>query len=100
MHKSLSYLGTLPDDTVTWVGHEYTTSNFKFCAHIDPENEAIKRGTKLSAENKVTTGKTTIGDEKEFNVFMRLESQPVKSATGTSDAVAAMDKLRTMKNNF
>ncbi|KAG8891104.1 Cytoplasmic glyoxalase II [Tulasnella sp. 332] len=100
MHKSLSYLGTLPDDTVTWIGHEYTTSNFKFGAHVDPENEAIKRGLELSAENKVTTGKTTIADEKEFNVFMRLDSQAVKNATGTSDVVAAMDKLRNMKNNF
>lgn len=88
-------------------------------AQVDPENEAIKRGIKLSAENKVTTGLTTIGDEKQFNVFMRLDSDAVKyiylrteicvrltasdtarNATGTSGAVEAMDKLRTMKNNF
>ncbi|KAG9040121.1 Cytoplasmic glyoxalase II [Tulasnella sp. JGI-2019a] len=100
MHKSLSYLGTLPDDTVTWVGHEYTASNFKFNSHIDPENEAIKRGVKTSAENKVTTGTTTIADEKEFNVFMRLDSQAVRNATGASDAVTAMEKLRSMKNSF
>jgi len=100
MHKSLSYLGTLPDDTRTWPGHEYTTSNFKFGVHIDPDNEAMKRGIQMSAENKVTAGLTTIGDEKQFNVFMRLDSQPVLKATGASDATSAMDKLRSLKNQF
>jgi len=100
MHKALSYLGTLPDDTLTWVGHEYTTDNLKFGAHVDPDNEAIKRGLKLSAENKVTMGKTAIADEKEFNVFMRLDSPPVRTATGASDTIGAMEKLRNMKNNF
>lgn len=34
MHKALSYLGTLPDDTITYVGHEYTSDNFKFAASV------------------------------------------------------------------
>jgi len=100
MHKSLSYLATLPEDTVTYNGHEYTASNFKFGAHVEPNNEAIKHGLKLASENEVTTGKTTIGDEKSFNVFMRLDSPDVQKATGAFDAVAVMDKLRTMKNDF
>jgi len=100
MHKALSYLGSLPDDTVTWVGHEYTASNLKFCAHVDPDNEDIQRGIKLAAENKITTGLTTIGNEKKFNVFMRLDSEAVKNATGSSDLVSAMGQLREMKNKF
>jgi len=78
MHEALSKLGKLDDDTVTWVGHEYTSSNFKFGAHVDPTNEAIKSGLKLAEENEITTGLTTIGDEKKFNVFMRLDSDAVK----------------------
>ena len=27
MHAALSYLGTLPNDTVVYVGHEYTDAN-------------------------------------------------------------------------
>jgi len=100
MYKSLTYLGSLPDDTVTYNGHEYTASNFKFGAHVEPQNEAIKEGIKLAKENKITTGLTTIGDEKQFNVFMRLQSDAVKRATGGSDPVSIMAKLRNMKNNF
>lgn len=37
MHKALSYLGGLPDDTITYVGHEYTASNFKFAASVSPD---------------------------------------------------------------
>jgi len=99
MYKSLSYLGSLPDDTVTYNGHEYTASNFKFAAKIEPENAAIQQGIKLTKENSITTGLTTIGDEKKFNVFMRLDSNAVKQATGGSDPVDIMNKLRTMKNN-
>ncbi|KAG8956530.1 Cytoplasmic glyoxalase II [Tulasnella sp. 424] len=99
MHKALSYLGTLPDDTVTYPGHEYTASNFKFGASIEPENEAIKKGIKLAEDNKITTGLTTIGDEKQFNVFMRLDNEAVKKATGESMPDSITDKLRTMKNN-
>lgn len=43
MHKALSYLGTLPDDTVVWNGHEYTASSVKFGSKIEPENQDVKR---------------------------------------------------------
>lgn len=33
MHKALSYLGTLPDDTVVYNGHEYTKASIAFGAH-------------------------------------------------------------------
>ena len=47
-----------------------------------------------------TTGKYTIGNEREHNVFMRLTSEAVQQATGAKDPVDAMGKLREMKNNF
>lgn len=45
---------------------------------VDGENAAIKRLHDLASNNKITTGKTTIGEEKEWNVFMRLSSAPVR----------------------
>ncbi|KAG8988949.1 Cytoplasmic glyoxalase II, partial [Tulasnella sp. 427] len=77
MNKALSSLGTLPDETVTYPGHEYTASNFKFGISVEPDNEAIKKGIKLAQENKITTGLTTIADEKQFNVLMRLGSEAI-----------------------
>lgn len=78
MHAALSYLGTLPDDTVVYNGHEYTAGNVAFGKSVEPGNPGIARLTKLVEENKVTAGLSTIGDEKEWNVFMRLDSDAVK----------------------
>jgi len=77
MHKALSYLGTLPDKTIVYNGHEYTAGNVAFSKSVDPENPAIVRLDKLTKENKMTTGLTTIGDEKQWNIFMRLKSDAV-----------------------
>ena len=78
MDCALSYLGTLPDDTVVYNGHEYTAGNLAFAKFVDPDNDALRRLELIVKENPITTGLTTIGDEKEWNPFMRLESKPIK----------------------
>lgn len=78
MVDSLNYIATLPEDTVVYNGHEYTAGNAAFAKHIEPENNALDRLFELVHSNKVTTGLTTIGDEKQWNVFMRLESEAVR----------------------
>jgi hydroxyacylglutathione hydrolase len=100
MHAALTKLATLPDSTIVYNGHEYTKASAAFGAHVDPDNQAIKRLQKLQSENVITTGKTTIGDEKEWNVFMRLDSPAVLAATELKDPIEVMSKLRTMKNEF
>lgn len=77
MIAALDYLGTLPSNTIVHNGHEYTTGSLAFGKHIDPTNPAIARLADLAKKNKITTGLTTIGDEKEWNVFMRLNSEAV-----------------------
>jgi hydroxyacylglutathione hydrolase len=78
MHASLSYLGTLPDATVVYNGHEYTKSNLAFGKSVDPENAALNALQALVTADEVTTGRSTIGDEKEWNVFMRLNTDAVR----------------------
>ncbi|TNY19383.1 beta-lactamase-like protein [Rhodotorula diobovata] len=96
MHAALNEkLAALPDDTKVFCGHEYT--NVAFSQKVDPENAAIQKLVKFCEENDVTTGKFTIGDEKQHNVFMRTTSPAVQKATGTSDAIKAMGVLREMK---
>ncbi|CAE6505374.1 unnamed protein product [Rhizoctonia solani] len=99
MHKALLYLGTLPDETVVYTGHEYTKITLAFGAHIDPNAPGMNKLRKL-AEESVTTGKSTIGDEKQWNVFMRLDSAAIRAATGAQDDLESMTKLREMKNSF
>ncbi|KAG6854939.1 hypothetical protein C0991_009762 [Blastosporella zonata] len=79
MNRALKYLGTLPDATIVYNGHEYTGGNLSFAKSIDPSNPAIARLEDLVKTNKITTGLTTIGDEKEWNVFMRLTSDAIVS---------------------
>ncbi|KAH0830390.1 beta-lactamase-like protein [Lanmaoa asiatica] len=98
MHAALSYLGTLPDETVVYNGHEYTAGNLAFGKSVDPTNPGMARLAKLVQDNKETTGLSTIGDEKEWNVFMRLDSEAVKNASGVTGESAIMDRLREMKN--
>ncbi|KAL1730239.1 beta-lactamase-like protein [Schizophyllum commune] len=102
MHKSLSYLATLPNETVVYNGHEYTAGNAAFARSIDPEGAGVKRLVALAKENRITTGQTTIGDEKEWNVFMRLGDEVVKKASGAAsgETTAVMDALRNGKNTF
>lgn len=80
------------------------------------QTEPIKKLEEFAANNQVTTGKFTIGDEKvrlgsiaekdtvlivqKHNVFMRVEDPEIQKATGETDPVSVMAKLREMKNNF
>jgi hydroxyacylglutathione hydrolase len=43
MYKALNYLGTLPDETVVYNGHEYTPGNVKFALQVEPNNSDVKR---------------------------------------------------------
>ncbi|ROT43168.1 hydroxyacylglutathione hydrolase [Sodiomyces alkalinus F11] len=100
MHKALNEtLASLPDDTVVYPGHEYTKSNVKFTVSV-LQNDAIRKLQDFAENNRETQGKFTIGDEKKHNVFMRVNDPKVQKATGESDPVSVMAKLREMKNNL
>jgi len=99
MHKALNTtLANLPNDTKVYPGHEYTKSNVKFCISV-LQSEAVKKLQAFADKNKETQGKFTIGDEKQHNVFMRVDDPEIQKATGQTDPVEVMAKLREMKNN-
>ncbi|KAH6845460.1 Las1-like-domain-containing protein [Chaetomium sp. MPI-CAGE-AT-0009] len=100
MHKALNVtLGSLPDDTRVFPGHEYTGANAKFGVSVLPSGP-VKALESFAKDNKETQGKFTIGDEKKHNVFMRPQDPEIQKATGETDPIAIMTKLREMKNNF
>ncbi|RYP24541.1 hypothetical protein DL765_000561 [Monosporascus sp. GIB2] len=100
MHAALNEkLAALPDDTKIYPGHEYTKSNVKFGISV-LQSEAVKKLQAFAENNKETQGQFTIGDEKQHNVFMRVEDPEIQKATGRADPVEVMAKLREMKNNF
>ena len=86
MFAALDYLKSLPDKTLVCNGHEYTPDNLAFAKHIDPTNTALAALEEVVTNNEMRTGITTIGNEKEWNVFMRLDTAAVRF-------VAAFDTL-------
>lgn len=82
MHAALSYLGTLPSKTLVYPGHEYAGGNIAFARSVASDGEVAKGIQKLEAvakEHSSITGVTTIGEEKEWNVFMQLQDATVRS---------------------
>jgi hydroxyacylglutathione hydrolase len=51
MYKALNYLGTLPDETVVYNGHEYTPGNVKFALQVEPNNSDVKRRVSILDPN-------------------------------------------------
>lgn len=76
LHQSVQRIAALPDATQIYCGHEYTLSNAKFCAHIEPENPAIAMRLKAIETMRAAgqfTVPTTLGAEKATNVFIRAK---------------------------
>ncbi|KAI9860768.1 MAG: Cytoplasmic glyoxalase II [Trichoglossum hirsutum] len=100
MHTALNKtLATLPDETRVYPGHEYTKANVKFAVSV-LQSDPVMRLQAFAEGNKETQGKFTIRDEKLHNVFMRVEDPEIQKATGKTDPIEVMTKLREMKNNF
>jgi len=98
---TLEKLGSLPDATHIYCGHEYTESNFAFAAHLEPDNEAVQQ--KLASVRQIRAGAaadwhdatpaemtipSTMAEERATNPFVR--------AADAED----LGRIRTLKDNF
>ncbi|MBU5594307.1 hydroxyacylglutathione hydrolase [Amphibacillus sp. MSJ-3] len=76
-YDSLQKFKHLKDTVKVYAGHEYTETNLRFAKSIDPKNrkitEALAEVTALRKEDKSTLP-STIGREKEINLFLQAES--------------------------
>ncbi len=106
MHASLQSLLALPGDTRVHCGHEYTESNLRFAAHVEPSNADVKaaqeRATRLRGEGKPTVG-TTLDDERRTNPFLRVTSPEIRRTLGIAadaDAATAFGAIRAAKDSF
>jgi hydroxyacylglutathione hydrolase len=69
MHASLQKLAALPRETRVYFGHEYTASNLRFAAHVEPSNaEVAARAQALPS----TSTPSTIALELATNPFLRV----------------------------
>nr|CAD2172195.1 unnamed protein product [Meloidogyne enterolobii] len=97
-------LGKLPDDTKVYCGHEYTIKNLEFALSVEPNNPNILSKLEWAKNLRKQNGFTvpsTIGEEKTFNPFMRVNNVGIQEKLGTlNDPIATMQKLRDLKNKF
>lgn len=91
MHDALQQFAALPENTTVYCAHEYTLSNARFAAHVEPDNPDIAHRLaeveRLRAAGEPTVP-TTIDAERATNPFVRA---------GSADALAA---LRKQKDSF
>lgn len=77
-------LAKLPDSMRVYCGHEYTASNLRFAAHVEPENAAVRAKAERVAAIRAKAARdwhdatpaemtipSTIGEERATNPFMR-----------------------------
>ena len=106
MHASLAKLAALDPATRVYCGHEYTESNLKFAAHVEPSNAEIAKARELSAELRQEGRPTvpgTIGHELATNPFLRVDSAEIRKTLGiASDATPAdaLGAIRKAKDGF
>ena len=109
MWSSLQKLAALPRDTRVYCGHEYTLSNLRFAAAVEPDSAALRERTareRAKRERGEPTLPSTIGEELATNPFLRVREPAVRAAAQAHAAsrldgdVAVFAALRQWKNAF
>lgn len=109
MFDSLERLGSLPEDTLVYCAHEYTLTNLRFAAAVEPDNDDIRARLDevrwMRARDAVTLP-SQIGREKKINPFLRCRVPSVRTAAEThaGRALPAPDDvfaaIRSWKDGF
>ncbi|HEY8609292.1 MAG TPA: hydroxyacylglutathione hydrolase [Noviherbaspirillum sp.] len=109
MAASLMKLAGLPEQTQVFCAHEYTLSNLRFAAAVEPGNEALQeriRAEQAKRDAGQPTVPTTVGLEKATNPFLRYAEPAIADqmiAAGhvsSREPIAVFAALRAWKNVF
>ncbi len=109
LFDSLMRLRALDDDLIVYPGHNYAEKNLGFAAEWEPDNGAIAEAREKFRED-AEAGRphcSTIGGEKRWNPFFRLDSRELRAnlARGGHIAPDADDRtvfhvLRGLRNRY
>ena len=108
MYESLLKLKKLPENTIVYSGHEYTTANLMFASHVEPLNKNIQNSLSKVQElrsKNIPTLPTSIKEEKLINPFLRCDDKDLqmimrkKFNTDLSE-LNIFSALREWKDNF
>lgn len=101
MQASMAKLAALPGDTKVYCGHEYTASNLRFAAAVEPDNKAIAARI---ANIPAPSVPSRMDEERATNPFLRAAEPAVIAAAkergAAGDPVSVFGAIREWKNNF
>jgi hydroxyacylglutathione hydrolase len=109
MYRNMVKLTALPDETKVYCGHEYTESNLRFALTLEPANPKTRAKLEWTREMRAKgrpTVPSTIGDEKETNPFVRVQSPELQENLRRRfpdlppDPVAVLERTRALKDSF
>ena len=105
MHASLQKLAALPPETLICSGHEYTASNLRFAATLEPGNAALISRIKAVTDARsasLPTVPVRLQTEMETNPFLRADVPAIKASVGLPDAEDAIvfAEIRARKDRF
>jgi hydroxyacylglutathione hydrolase len=105
MWASLSKIAALPAQTIICSGHEYTASNLRFAATIEPENaDLLDRIARVAAARAagLPTVPALLSEELATNPFLRVKLPHIKKALGlpTASDAEVFAAMRARKDTF
>ncbi|KPN74502.1 hydroxyacylglutathione hydrolase [Neisseria sp. 74A18] len=104
LFASLQRYNSLPEHTLFYPAHEYTASNLRFAAHIEPDNADIQ--TALDEARHIPTLPVSLARERNINPFLRTGRTETAgraralSGINSQDEVAIFAAMRELKNRF
>lgn len=103
MHASLMKLAALPPDTRVFCGHEYTDTNLRFAATVEPDNAAVQRklewvAARIDADRP--TVPSTLREELATNPFLRCAAPSVVERYGPGSPAEVFAAVRRAKDRF
>jgi hydroxyacylglutathione hydrolase len=106
MHASLAKLAALDPRTRIYCGHEYTESNLRFAAHVEPSNTSVREARDRAAAARRDGRPTvpgTIATELATNPFLRTASVEIRRTlriAGDATDAEALGAIRKAKDSF
>lgn len=109
MVRSLQKIIACGKDKKLYFGHEYTLTNLRFAAEVDPENEAVKKRFQ-HIENRRKIGEpsvpSTVAEELLTNPFLRCGEASILNSLESStflkdrDPETVFAQIRELRNSF
>lgn len=105
MFESMNKFIALPDETMIYSGHEYTSTNARFALTIEPENTALisrREATKLARAAGSPTVPSSLKRERATNPFLRAHIPQIAVHLGMPDAapVDVFTEIRKRRDKF